>query len=96
MENNLPLSEVLKSKLIEWCLNSTSHGIPNIVRSKTLFQKIMWILCFLASFSYCLSLIIQSFINYYNYPVTLQMSNVQDLPGKSLFILICIKTAELN
>ena len=56
---------------------------------KYLYLTIIWILCFLTSFSYCLSIIIQSFISYYNFSVMLQMSQVQDLPAPFPAVTIC-------
>ena len=59
----------LKEKLIEkfatWCEQSTSHGIPNIARSRNWFMRIMWALFFLGSLAYCSNLIIKSFIDFF-------------------------------
>jgi hypothetical protein len=41
------LQEKLKGEIEEWCIDSTSHGIPRIVKSKSIILKILWTIFFL-------------------------------------------------
>ncbi len=59
--------EKILEKSIEIGLASTSHGLPNILKTDRKCIKIMWLILFLLSSSAGIYLVIESFINYFNY-----------------------------
>ena len=66
-ESNIKKLELIWAAITECCLNTTAHGLPNIFRLDNKYLKLMWIICFLASFAYCvytISIIILSFISF--------------------------------
>jgi hypothetical protein len=50
-------------------LDTTAHGIPNILGNPTWSFKLMWIVCFLASCGVCGYLLARSVNDYLNYEV---------------------------
>ena len=70
IEDKKNVKLILVNQLKEFCLSSTTHAIPNIFRSENIFLKIMWIIFFLLSSGVCLYLIVQSFQDFFSYPVT--------------------------
>ncbi len=60
-------TEKIIEKSIEIGLGSTSHGLPNIIKTDRKCLKIMWLIFFLLSSSVGIYTIIQSFINYFNF-----------------------------
>ncbi|RNA37539.1 acid-sensing ion channel 1 isoform X2 [Brachionus plicatilis] len=59
---------------VERAETSSCHGIPNFVREKNWFIKILWAICIISSLSYCLSNLTLLFISYYNYDVQIQFT----------------------
>ena len=56
----------LRNKILNLIETSTSHGLPNIVRSSRISMKILWTVCFLAAFGVCIWMIQQSVSDYFN------------------------------
>ena len=58
-QNHFPRASEENSKssilnyIREWCLDTTSHGFSNIVKSKYWIAKIVWILFVIGGISYC-------------------------------------------
>ncbi len=67
-------------KSIEIGLGSTSHGIPNIIKTERTCIKIMWLVFFLLSSSAGIFTIIQSFINYFNFDVVTSIKVINEMP----------------
>jgi len=67
-------------KSIEIGLGSTSHGIPNIIKSDRKCLKIMWLIFFLLSSSAGIYLVIQSFINYFSFDVVTSIKVIKEIP----------------
>jgi len=80
----IPIKATKKEKIfeksIEIGLGSTSHGIPNIIKSDRKCLKIMWLILFLLSSSVGIYLVIQSFINYFNYDVVTSVKVFKEIP----------------
>jgi hypothetical protein len=80
----IPIKATKKEKIfeksIEIGLASTSHGIPNIIKSDRKCLKIMWLILFLLSSSVGIYLVIQSFINYFNYDVVTSVKVFKEIP----------------
>jgi hypothetical protein len=72
----------IKKECITAGQNTTAHGIPSILRNEKLALKIIWIILFLTSSAYCLHLVIQSALNYLEYPVVTQIKTVTEIPSK--------------
>ena len=75
----------------EVLLNSTSHGLPNILRSESIIIKIVWTIFLLAATGLCSYLCIQSIFAYYNYDVTTKTRRIYE--SQTLFpaITVCNK-----
>jgi len=72
--------EKVIEKSIEIGLSSTSHGIPNIIKSDRKCLKIMWLILFLLSSSVGIYLVIQSFINYFSRDVVTSIKVFKETP----------------
>lgn len=64
------LKQKIVSKLAEFSSKSTSHGLPQIVESTVLYQKIFWTICFVGSIGLCSTMIARTLIEYLHYEVT--------------------------
>ena len=80
----------MKHVIIETAEFSTSHGIPNIVRSQSYFLKIMWLLCFLVSSGGCAYLVYRSISNYFDYEVVTKINVVAEVPAPFPTISFCV------
>ena len=69
-EKEKTLNYLIKKKIVEWSLNSSSHGFLNIFRTKHVLLKIIWTICFLVAIGMCSSLIISSSMDYFKYETT--------------------------
>jgi hypothetical protein len=72
--------EKILEKSIEIGLDSTSHGLPKIIKSETTCLKIMWLVLFLLSSSVGIYLVIQSFINYFSFDVVTSVKVFKEIP----------------
>ena len=81
-ENKNLLIGLLKNEIKESLLNTTAHGLPQIVRNQSIFLKIIWLILFLASSAYCSYLIVTSFKSYFEYNVITQIDTFIDIPSK--------------
>lgn len=86
----------LKTELIEEMYNlsveSTSHGIPRIIKSafrKEWLITTMWCIVFLGCFIYCIYTLVDVFNTYYTFGVTSTISKIQNLPATFPAITIC-------
>ena len=72
--------EKILEKSIEIGLGSTSHGIPNIIKTDRKCLKIMWLILFLLSSSAGIYLVIESFSNYFSFEVVTSIKVVKEMP----------------
>lgn len=79
----------IKLKVTTWSASSTVHGLPNVFRTSNKLMKIMWLLCFTASFSVCSYLIIANIIRYFEYRVKTSIGNIYEYPIKFPAVSIC-------
>lgn len=63
-------SSKIKNAIADVVLSSTSHGIPNVVRSPRPSLKILWTLSTVVSAGFCCYLITQNIMSYLNFDVT--------------------------
>ena len=70
----------IKTQCKEIILSSTIHGLPNALRSKNLFLKIVWFGLFLVSASVGIYSVIDSLNDYLNYEVVTKIDIIEELP----------------
>jgi hypothetical protein len=78
-----------RKKLHDLLLTSTSHGLPNALRTPHTSMRVMWLLCFVASTGVCSYLIIKSFLAYLDYEVITKVRVVNEFQSEFPRILIC-------
>ena len=70
------------SKLIEeWIFNFSGHGFSNLLREKNKSVKLLWLISILISIGGCFSFIVNSFTQYFSYPIvtTIKVQKVDSL-----------------
>lgn len=75
--------------MIKWLQDSSSHGIPHIMKSDYVFLKIIWFLFFCLSTGYCIYFIKDTFVDYMGNRVQTLINVVQDTPAIFPAISIC-------
>lgn len=70
-------------------VSSTAHGIPNILRTRRLFHKIMWIISTLASVGVCIWFILSSISDYLQYSVVTTIESVYEQPAMYPTVSLC-------
>lgn len=82
-----------QEKLIEVFENligdSTSHGLPRIVKSRSYFIKTIWALCTIFSTSVCIYQIHKSIVFYLDYDTTISVENKVEIPSPFPEVMIC-------
>jgi hypothetical protein len=78
-----------RTKLHDLLLTSTSHGLPNALRTPHISMRVMWSLCFLVSMSVCSYLIIKSVLAFFEYEVITKVRVVNEFQSEFPRILIC-------
>ena len=79
----------LKKKFVEWSSASTSHGYPNIFRTKHTSIKILWAICLVVSISLCLFLLIRGIKAFLEFDVVTSIKTVEERPALFPSITIC-------
>ena len=80
---------LLKETIKQWAVESRIHGISNIIISKSKILRIIWISCFLVSFSYCFYQLINTFMDYLNFNVISNYHNQYEVPTQFPTVDIC-------
>jgi hypothetical protein len=97
---NLLSSQLLASFkliIIEGFLTTTTHALPNIFRTGNIILKIIWLCCFLACGSYCISSMVRTLQDYLTYPSYISTEIIQQVPTKFPAITICnLKTVNIT
>lgn len=75
--------------ITEWCLVSTSHGLPNFVRNKNKILKLIWAIATSASWGYCSYLIVIYILQYFKYEVNSSTKLFYEAPTEFPAIDIC-------
>jgi hypothetical protein len=70
LDQSIATSLQIKQKVSEWILSSSSHGLPNLFRSKRVSIKLFWFVCFIGSLAACSISIIQTVVQYIQFDVT--------------------------
>lgn len=85
----ISVSVQIKEILKESALSTTNHALPNIVRNKNVYIRLMWIFCFFASTGICSYAVIQSIINYLNYEVVTKINLFYENPTQFPTVTFC-------
>lgn len=80
---------VIKKTLIEWCKDSTSHGLFNIMKAQNIAIRLIWIICFLCSSGVCCYMIAQTISSYLSNPVSTTISVIDELPATFPTVTMC-------
>jgi hypothetical protein len=72
--------EKIIEKSIEIALGSSSHGIPNILRTDKTCLKLMWLLLLLFGISTGIYTVINSINNYFSYDVVTSINVINEIP----------------
>jgi Amiloride-sensitive sodium channel len=83
------MSKNLKTKFVRWAKSSSSHGIPHIFSTKNRAVRTMWVMFFLASFSYCVYTIITSIVEYSQYKTAVSIKKIQQVPQIFPAVTLC-------
>lgn len=67
----------LKEKIIKWCLQSNIHGVSNLIKSKYLHIKVIYILALLISTIFCTVFIVWNYLVFTSYHVSSRYSIIQ-------------------
>jgi hypothetical protein len=94
IENNdlkrLTLKESSVLLLQQWLSSLNAYGIPKIFRSNLNFSlRILWTCCFIASFGYCVYLLVQLIGNYLNFPSYISTQIYQEIPAQFPAVSFC-------
>lgn len=89
INNSRSLWLEIKRIIYESALNSTSHGIPNLLRSDRLSMKIIWAASLTFFFAICAWLIIQTFNDFFSYEVVTKTTLNYDKTTEFPTITVC-------
>ena len=82
-------SQKALNAFLEWSKDSSSHGYPNIFRSKRPFIKFMWGFFFISATCACSYLVLKSLFEYLEYNVNTQIRVINQIPMNFPTINIC-------
>jgi hypothetical protein len=89
MSNEKQQLETIWSRFVQLSADSTGHGYHNIFKARLLPIRIMWVLLFTTSTSFCVYLFIGSINNYFKYEVTTRTRLEYESKMKLPMISIC-------
>ena len=88
--------ESIKLRILEMIEVSSFHGIPNMFRTKKLFNTIIWLFCFIISATACFILIIQSIVLYFSYSHTTSIEIIYEKPLQFPAVSFCSLSSAFN
>jgi hypothetical protein len=101
IKNNFKNRKLLiRNKLIQLIENSTSHGLPNIMKTNRISIKILWIIFLLIAIGACSYMIAKTISEYLQYEVVAYSEVITELSSEFPAITLCdtnpltTKTAE--
>ncbi len=83
------LQHKLKKKCVQALSCSTFHGVPRIISSERLFQKVFWIAIILAMYAYFSLSILNNVLEYLKYPVVTSINMVYEKEVTFPAVTIC-------
>ena len=76
--------------------DSTLHGIPRLFKSKSILAKLMWMLCFVGSTSFCIYLIFIAVCDFFDYETVTDIVYGNEIPTPFPVKTICNKNQFQN
>jgi hypothetical protein len=70
--------DLIKGIAYEAAINTSSYGIPFIVRAESIVLKIMWIVCMLILAGLAFKYTVDSLISYFDFEVTTQVQVIHE------------------
>ena len=89
IEEKNHMKKIIKEKFVEFSSVSTSHGYPNIFRTKYRSIKILWLFCLSIAIGVCLLLLIRGIKAYLEYGVITNIDVIDERPTLFPTITIC-------
>jgi len=85
----MSLKQRLKKKCVEVLSSSSFYGVPKLIASETLFQKLLWATIILAMYAYFTSSIVNNVLEYLKYPVVTNINTVYEKDATFPAVAIC-------
>ncbi len=76
--NSMSLKQRLKKKCVDSLSRSSFHGVPEIIASETIFQKLFWAIIILTMYAYFTLSIVNNVLEYLKYPVVTNINTVYE------------------
>ncbi|UJR20215.1 hypothetical protein I4U23_023346 [Adineta vaga] len=73
----------------EFSMNTTAHGLPRIIRSESIHNRIYWSIASISFASFMIYFIIQAIINYLDYPTQIDLSIDPEWPQRFPAFTFC-------
>jgi hypothetical protein len=84
-----PEKKTFKKIVVEWVKESTSHGLPRIIKSKYLILKILWAIAFCSGIAAVTYYLINTLTAYFQYQPVVQVTRVDEFPTIFPSVTIC-------
>lgn len=88
-KTNETKSAKIKEKFVELSSSSTSHGYPNMFRTKYWSVRVMWLIFFLAATGFCAFMIYRSLNDYLSFDVVTEIRGFSEIPTDYPTITLC-------
>ncbi len=79
----------IKERIILLIKDSTVHGLPKALKANYLINKIVWMLFFIGSISYCIYLILTAISSFFQYNTVTNIETKTEIPADFPVITIC-------
>jgi hypothetical protein len=89
MKMNKTKLKAIKKRLFSIISDSTMHGIPRLIKSKSLISKIIWAFFFVTCAAGCIYLILSSICTYLEYNDVTSIEIITEIPAKFPVVSIC-------
>ena len=83
------LKTKMRDKFIELSSASTSHGFPNMFRTKHCPVRVMWLIFFLVSTGFCIFMVYRSVNDYLSYDIVNKIRDFSEVPMVYPVITFC-------
>ena len=80
---------LIQNKLVQLIENSTSHGLPNIMRTNRISIKILWIIFLLIAIGACSYMIAKTISEYLQYEVIAYSEVITELSSEFPAVTLC-------
>ena len=88
-EEKISKYKIIKDSTKELILTSTFQGLPNLIRTKRLFFKVIWFISLLVSSSACVYYETKTILDYFDYEVMTNIETINEPNAQFPTISIC-------